>query len=167
MDPQTCPRCGIAVVNRIRGRPRIWCTDRCRKLASEEHRAAERGAIGLQVHDRIVEKRVREVVRTPPSMTEAIEKVLGNREAVRTVLATLVHRQQQGKWSSYDRKLWWPQSACTTTDSPTNANSGDTEPLRRGTQHPCRRGGNDLHGNCVFPLPSTDAHSATCAGSIQ
>jgi endogenous inhibitor of DNA gyrase (YacG/DUF329 family) len=108
MDPKTCPRCGTELVTQPRGRPRIWCTDRCRKLASEEHRAAERGAIGLQIHDRIVEKQVRKIVRTPPSMTAAIEKVLGNREAVRTVLTTLAHRQQHGQWSAYDRKLWWP-----------------------------------------------------------
>ena len=49
MDPNLCPRCGNPVTIKPRGRPARWCSDRCRKLASEERRAAERGAIATDV----------------------------------------------------------------------------------------------------------------------
>jgi len=66
----TCPRCGAETTAKARGRPRKWCSDRCRKLASEEHRAAARGVIGLEIRDRIIERRIPEVVyrrrRSPP-----------------------------------------------------------------------------------------------------
>ncbi len=40
--PRTCPRCGAPVEPRSgRGRPRVWCSDDCRKRASEERRAAQ------------------------------------------------------------------------------------------------------------------------------
>lgn len=102
-----CPRCHAAVVSTGRGRPRTWCSDQCRKLASEERRAAERGAVGLDVYRVVVEKPVREIVRTP-TMPAAINLVLGNRESIRTVLASLVNSQQARQWSRYDRQLWAP-----------------------------------------------------------
>jgi len=107
ISPATCPRCHAAVVSTARGRPRIWCSDQCRKLASEERRAAERGVIGLDVQRVVVEKSVREIVRTP-TMPAAIDMVLGNRESIHTVLAALVTSQRAEEWSRYDRKLWAP-----------------------------------------------------------
>lgn len=80
----------------------------CRKLASEERRAAERGAVGLQVMDRVRVETVREIIRTPPTVPAAVEVVLGNREATRAVLAGLVATQHAGTWSRYDRTLWGP-----------------------------------------------------------
>lgn len=30
-DERACPTCGCAVTQRARGRPRVYCTDRCRR----------------------------------------------------------------------------------------------------------------------------------------
>lgn len=60
-----------------RGRPPRWCSDRCRKLASEERRAAERGAIGLQIrdHTRVVEKPVPERMSATVAAARAAEDI--------------------------------------------------------------------------------------------
>ncbi len=109
MPAPTCPRCGAEITTRPgAGRPRRWCSDGCRRLASEERRAAERGAIGLRVADRIRVETVHKIVHTPPTVPTAVEVVLGNREATRAVLAGLVDTQRTGTWSRYDRKLWGP-----------------------------------------------------------
>ncbi|KZF14084.1 hypothetical protein A2J01_34330 [Rhodococcus sp. EPR-134] len=77
MDPNTCPRCGNPVTVKPRGRPARWCSDRCRKLASEERRAAERGAIGLEIrdHTRVVEKPVPERMSATVAAARAAEDI--------------------------------------------------------------------------------------------
>jgi endogenous inhibitor of DNA gyrase (YacG/DUF329 family) len=77
MDPNTCPRCGNPVTVKPRGRPARWCSDQCRKLASEERRAAERGAIGLQIreHTRVVEKPVPERMSASAAAARAAEDI--------------------------------------------------------------------------------------------
>src|SRR3546814_12281622 len=77
MDPNTCPRCGNPVTVKPRGRPALWCSDRCRKLASEERRAGERGAIGLQIrhHTRVVEKPVPERMSATVAAARAAEDI--------------------------------------------------------------------------------------------
>ena len=45
---RSCPRCGEAIVDvfpRLPGRPRRWCSAKCRRSAFEERRAAAAGAI--------------------------------------------------------------------------------------------------------------------------
>jgi endogenous inhibitor of DNA gyrase (YacG/DUF329 family) len=49
----TCPRCGKDVKRKPTGRPPIWCTQACRRAAYEERRAAARGAIAVEVVDRV------------------------------------------------------------------------------------------------------------------
>ena len=49
----TCPRCGKDVQRRSVGRPPIWCSQACRRAAYEERRAAARGAIAVEVVDRV------------------------------------------------------------------------------------------------------------------
>ena len=40
-----CPRCGDALPKRATGRPPKWCSQRCRRAAFEERRAAARGVV--------------------------------------------------------------------------------------------------------------------------
>lgn len=87
MDPNLCPRCGNPVTIKPRGRPARWCSDRCRKLASEERRAAERGVIGLQIRDhaRVVEKPVPERMSATVAAARAAEDI----DAALSVLSAL------------------------------------------------------------------------------
>lgn len=48
-----CLRCGGSLRRRQTGRPRLWCSDRCRRLAGEERGAADRGAVGIRLVERI------------------------------------------------------------------------------------------------------------------
>ena len=48
--PRTCPRCGREVESRPgRGRPRIWCSDECRRRARDERAAAEHVSVPVRV----------------------------------------------------------------------------------------------------------------------
>ena len=90
MDPnpaQSCLRCGNPVTVKPRGRPPRWCSDQCRKLASEERRAAERGAIGLEIrdHTRVVEKPVPERMSAAVAGARAAEDI----DAALSVLVAL------------------------------------------------------------------------------
>ncbi len=49
----TCPRCGNETQRKPTGRPPIWCSQTCRRAAYEERRAAARGAVALEVVERI------------------------------------------------------------------------------------------------------------------
>ena len=44
---RTCPACGRPVAQSGRGRPRVWCSDRCRRLASDARRAERLGYVGV------------------------------------------------------------------------------------------------------------------------
>jgi hypothetical protein len=48
-----CPRCGTPVPVKATGRPAKWCSQSCRRAAYEERRAASRGAIAVEVVDRV------------------------------------------------------------------------------------------------------------------
>ncbi len=108
MDPKLCPRCGAETTAKARGRPRKWCSDRCRKLASEEHRAATRGAIGLEIRDRIIERRIPEVVYRAPSITASITLLLADVAATKKVLNTLTRRVKRDQLDRATIKLLWP-----------------------------------------------------------
>lgn len=85
-DPGVCPWCSNAVLpHRKAGRPRVWCSDQCRRDAHNARKAARTGAVGMKVvrQTRIVEKPVevrvpdwREAVpSTPPRYLEDHEVV--------------------------------------------------------------------------------------------
>jgi endogenous inhibitor of DNA gyrase (YacG/DUF329 family) len=48
-----CPRCGEPVPVKVNGRPAKWCSQKCRRAAYEERRAAARGAIAVEVVERV------------------------------------------------------------------------------------------------------------------
>ncbi len=108
VDSQLCPRCGAATASKARGRPRRWCSDRCRKLASEEHRAARRGVIGLEIRDRLIERRDSEVVYRAPSISSSIAPLLADVAASKKVLNTLARRVKRDQLDRATIKLLWP-----------------------------------------------------------
>jgi len=108
VDPKLCPRCGTETTTKARGRPRRWCSDRCRKLASEEHRAAARGAVGLEIRDRVIERRISEVVYRAPSISSSIALLLADVAASKKVLNTLARRVKRDQLDRATIKLLWP-----------------------------------------------------------
>lgn len=46
-----CPQCGVSIPARQggRGRPRVWCSPRCRKRAHDARRVAEEGSLPIRV----------------------------------------------------------------------------------------------------------------------
>lgn len=63
-DPGVCPWCGGQVpAHSGAGRPRVWCSDQCRRDAHNARKAARSGAVGMQVvrQTRTVEKPVTKV----------------------------------------------------------------------------------------------------------
>lgn len=84
-----CPRCGdaIAASTSGRGRPRVWCSQRCRRAAYEERRAAANGAIA---HEIVVR-------RTQPTWDETVARVLASPVACRKVVRELSRRLRVGE----------------------------------------------------------------------
>lgn len=92
-----CLRCGEPLTRMRTGRPRRWCSDRCRRLAGEERGAADRGAIGIRLIER--------VERVESSIDECVERVVASPVACARVLRAvrqLIDEDWQGshgKWS--------------------------------------------------------------------
>jgi hypothetical protein len=107
MPVKRCPRCSAEIPTRPwppkPGRPAVWCSQRCRRAAYEERRAARSGAMAVRIE--IVEKpveriidRVRIVTReVPPSPAEAARIVLKSPRACRTVLESLAAEMDSGQ----------------------------------------------------------------------
>lgn len=98
---KTCPRCGrpFQVSDHPKvGRPRRWCSSACRRLASEERRAAETGQTAVTF--------IREVA----SLDEHVRAVLDSPSACRRVLRELTDRDTRGelddaRWTSVADEL--------------------------------------------------------------
>lgn len=73
-----CPRCGSPVPAKATGRPARWCSQRCRRAAYEERRAAAAGAIAVEVVETVTttEHGLDECVRRVEACPVAIRKVL-------------------------------------------------------------------------------------------
>jgi endogenous inhibitor of DNA gyrase (YacG/DUF329 family) len=93
-----CPRCKSPVPQKGRGRPAIWCSQTCRRAAYEERRTAGRGAVAVEVVERI---RV-----TEHDLSECVDRVTGSPTACRRVLKALAQLARDGtlardpKWGS-------------------------------------------------------------------
>ena len=75
-----------------RGRPPIWCSDICRRLASEERRAAQRAEQPVEIRE-VVRERV--VTRTRPiSPDTAVDRVLADSAATEKLLRVLAYRMR-------------------------------------------------------------------------
>jgi hypothetical protein len=98
VNTRACARCGAPLDAPARpGRPRRWCSQRCRRAAYEERRAAAAGVVAVRVVEleRAVEK-----PPAKPTVDEAIKIVLSSQRAWRAVLAELTRRAQGG---AFDR----------------------------------------------------------------
>ncbi|MFC7362472.1 hypothetical protein [Nocardioides astragali] len=85
---RSCPRCGEPIVDvlpRLPGRPRRWCSAKCRRAASEERRAAAAGAIATQY------------VQVDLSLDDHVQAVLVSPAACRRVLRDLRERYDAGE----------------------------------------------------------------------
>jgi endogenous inhibitor of DNA gyrase (YacG/DUF329 family) len=93
-----CPRCKSPVPQKGRGRPAVWCSQTCRRAAYEERRAAESGAVAVEVVDR--------VKVTEHDLSECVDRVTGSPAASRRVLKALAELARAGaltsdpKWAS-------------------------------------------------------------------
>ena len=76
-----CPRCGSPVLVRATGRPARWCSQRCRRAAYEERRAAAAGAIAVEV--------VETITTTEHGLDECVSRVQASPAAARKVLTHL------------------------------------------------------------------------------
>lgn len=97
--PRPCAQCGELVTYSGRGRPRMWCSDNCRKRAFE---------VGSRVETVVVE---REVVRTERITPQAqIERMLDDPETAALLLRVIAHRwRHQGvAGSATDRRTMAP-----------------------------------------------------------
>jgi hypothetical protein len=107
IEVMACPRCGKPLYEpgevRGRGRPRRWCSAQCRKLASEERRAADRGAVKIDPDRGAVKIDVRDHARSleriahqPFSSDGAVdvERMLHDPGSIEKLLRTLTHRIQ-------------------------------------------------------------------------
>lgn len=98
---ETCPRCGTSFYEslpRKPGRPRRWCSQACRRAASEERRAAANGAIAV------------EHVPVAVSLDEHVRAVLDSPAACRRVLRGVRERAKAGllqdaRWSSVQSEI--------------------------------------------------------------
>jgi hypothetical protein len=92
MEARTCPRCGRSFVPRPRGRPRLWCSDECRRLAFEKRRAARAAGEPVEIREEI---RARLVERSRPlSPDGAVGRVLSDGEATCKLLRVLAYRMR-------------------------------------------------------------------------
>jgi endogenous inhibitor of DNA gyrase (YacG/DUF329 family) len=92
-----CPRCGNPIPVRATGRPARWCSQRCRRAAYEERRAAAAGAIAVDV--------VETVTTTEHGLDECVRRVQASPVAARKVLTHLTNLLAEDglrdpKWAS-------------------------------------------------------------------
>jgi hypothetical protein len=88
---------------RSTGRPATWCSDRCKRAASDERRAAANGAIAVKIVERVIEQDAHGV-------GDCAEQVMASPVACRRVLdhlAELARTEQLSdpKWDSTVRSL--------------------------------------------------------------
>ncbi|MFD3637504.1 hypothetical protein [Streptomyces sp. NPDC058664] len=93
METKSCPRCGSDVLPTTgRGRPRLWCSDECRRMSSEERRAARRTGRPVEIHEEI---RDRVIERSRPMSPDgAVERVLSRPASTEKLLRVLAYRMR-------------------------------------------------------------------------
>jgi endogenous inhibitor of DNA gyrase (YacG/DUF329 family) len=104
MATPLCPRCGGPKPQpRSTGRPATWCSDRCKRAAYEERRAAANGAIAVKIVERIIEQDAH-------GISDCAERVMASPVACRRVLDHLAEQARTDqlsdpKWDSTVRSL--------------------------------------------------------------
>jgi endogenous inhibitor of DNA gyrase (YacG/DUF329 family) len=145
-----CPRCGkqFAVATQpTAGRPRRWCSPACRRLASEERRAAER------------EQQPITYIKEATSLDGHVRAVLDSPSAYKRILRELADRDvrrdlDDAKWSSVADELArlrrnWPAA----TRAPIGTAPDDSPPTMHqvcGTSLlPCKSEDRRAHGGAM------------------
>lgn len=90
----TCPRCGGNVEIKPRGRSAVWCSQDCRRAAYEERRAAARGAIALEIIDRV------EVEVHEHPLGTCVDRAIASPAGCRRVLHELARLAHAGELQS-------------------------------------------------------------------
>lgn len=72
------------------GRPAAWCSDRCKRAAYEERRAAANGAIAVKIVDKVIE-------RDAHGINDCVNRVMDSPVACRRVLDHLTELARTGK----------------------------------------------------------------------
>ena len=86
-----CPRCGTEIPSpEGRGRPRLWCSIECRRLAFEARRAAREDGRVVEIREEIRERIVER--SRPLSPDGAVDRVLEDQEATMRLLRVLAYR---------------------------------------------------------------------------
>lgn len=86
-----CPRCGTEIPPpEGRGRPRLWCSTECRRLAFEARRAARDNGRAVEIQEEIRERIVER--SRPLSPDGAVDRVLEDQEATMRLLRVLAYR---------------------------------------------------------------------------
>lgn len=104
MDQPSCPRCGGAMPPpRPTGRPATWCSDRCKRAAYEERRAAANGAIAVTIIEKVV-------VQDAHDLHGCTNRVMESSVACRRVVDHLAILAREGrltdpKWDATIRSL--------------------------------------------------------------
>jgi hypothetical protein len=85
------------------GRPPTWCSDRCKRAAYEERRAAANGAVAVKIVEKVVEQDAH-------GLNECTNRVMESPVACRRVLDHLAEMARAGqlhdpKWDSTVRSL--------------------------------------------------------------
>ncbi|MCF6379308.1 hypothetical protein L2K70_16980 [Nocardioides KLBMP 9356] len=83
---RSCPRCGTAIIEvipRLPGRPKRWCSTKCRRAASEERRAAAAGAIAIEYRslDVPLEDHVKAVLTSPAACRRIVRDLRERHDA--------------------------------------------------------------------------------------
>jgi hypothetical protein len=85
----SCPRCGAPLVRKERGRPPKWCSQKCRRAAYEERRAAAAGVLAIEF--------VRPVgTRREHDVGECVTRVAASPTACRRVLHEMTRLARDG-----------------------------------------------------------------------
>lgn len=98
MSEQFCPRCGEVMLAASTGRPRKWCSQRCRRAAYEERRAAAAGAIALEVREIERVREIPPVSKKEPTIQECVDRVLASPRACKSVIEGLTAQADAGKF---------------------------------------------------------------------
>jgi hypothetical protein len=90
-------------LRRATGRPATWCSDRCKRAAYEERRAAAIGAIAVKIVEKVIEQDAH-------GINECAERAMASPVACRRVVDHLAELARTGqlrdpKWDSTVRSL--------------------------------------------------------------
>lgn len=84
------------------GRPRIYCSQACRKVAYEDRRAHRDGAVQVQVVERRVTEVMEQEIEVPRPRIDCIKSILADDDAMIRVIRTLAVLVQDRTRMKYD-----------------------------------------------------------------